>query len=188
MILRESNDRRYPVSRRFASAVIAAAIGVLCCSCRSTQPASKTPIVPAGNLGRVQLAMATMPLEAYTGHPGDGYTRPGIVPPFMEEAFEGEQPVDESPAVDQTPMPMNNMGPWRPPGIECPWPYDEYIFDGGDNDGQVRVRDDWSLLGLDPEDTVAHYDTLDGRTIVKPTHRVCIYAPPFRRPPGDGRL
>jgi uncharacterized repeat protein (TIGR01451 family) len=120
-----------------------------------------------------------MPIEAYTGHPNDGYTRPGIVPPFMEEAMEGEQPMDESPSVDQTPMPMNNMGPWRPPGIACPWPDDEYIFDGGDNDGEVKVRDDGSLLGLDPEDTVAHYDTLDGRTIVKPTHRVCIYAPRF---------
>jgi uncharacterized repeat protein (TIGR01451 family) len=41
------------------------------------------------------------------------------------------------------------------------------------------VRRDWTLRGLDLEDTVAHYDTLDGRTIVEPSNRVCIYAPRF---------
>jgi len=43
----------------------------------------------------------------------------------------------------------------------------------------VRVQSDWSLKGLDSEDTVVHYDTLDGQTHVTPTNRVCIYAPRF---------
>ena len=61
----------------------------------------------------------------------------------------------------------------------APWPGDEYICDGGDHSQRVRVRADWTVDGLDIEDTVAHFDTLAGQTIVKPTRRVCIYAPRF---------
>lgn len=56
---------------------------------------------------------------------------------------------------------------------------DEYICDGGDAGGPVRVRNDWSLQNLDPEDTVGHYDTLDNRVVVEPSNKVCIYAPRF---------
>jgi uncharacterized repeat protein (TIGR01451 family) len=38
---------------------------------------------------------------------------------------------------------------------------------------------DWTVLGLDQEDTVVHYDTLDGATEVEPSNRVCVYAPRF---------
>ena len=38
---------------------------------------------------------------------------------------------------------------------------------------------DWTVRGLDQEDTVAHYDTLDGRTEVEEANRVCLYAPRF---------
>ncbi|MEA1951176.1 MAG: hypothetical protein U9N87_07315 [Planctomycetota bacterium] len=57
---------------------------------------------------------------------------------------------------------------------------DEFLIDGGDMHPEVRVRDDWEVLGLTPEETVAHFDTLDGRTLVEPSNRVCIYAPRFR--------
>ena len=60
-----------------------------------------------------------------------------------------------------------------------PYANDEFIVDGGDFDPQVRVRKDWELQGLTPEETVAHFDTLDGRTLVEPSNRVCIYAPRF---------
>ncbi len=70
-------------------------------------------------------------------------------------------------------------GQWSPPGISGPWPHDEYIFDGGDQGVPVRIGTDWSVGGLNQEDTVAHYDTLDGRTIVEPSNRVPIYAPRF---------
>jgi uncharacterized repeat protein (TIGR01451 family) len=43
----------------------------------------------------------------------------------------------------------------------------------------VGVREDWTVEGLEQEDTVAHYDTVDGRTVVTPSSRVCIYAPRF---------
>jgi uncharacterized repeat protein (TIGR01451 family) len=70
-------------------------------------------------------------------------------------------------------------GPWAPPGIAVPWPPQEYLRDGGDRDTRVIVREDWRVDGLDLEDTVAHYDTLDGRTLVAPSNEICLYAPRF---------
>ena len=56
---------------------------------------------------------------------------------------------------------------------------DEYLCDGGDRGVPVGVREDWQLDGLDQEDTIAHYDTVDGRTVVTPSNQVCVYAPRF---------
>ena len=56
---------------------------------------------------------------------------------------------------------------------------DEYICDGGDAVGEVQVLPDWSLRGLDPEDTVGHFDTVDNKVEVEASNRVCIYAPRF---------
>lgn len=63
--------------------------------------------------------------------------------------------------------------------MQQPWPEDEYLCDGGDQETQVRVGQDWSVRGLDQEDTIAHFDTRDGRTLVQPSNCVCIYAPRF---------
>jgi uncharacterized repeat protein (TIGR01451 family) len=60
-----------------------------------------------------------------------------------------------------------------------PWREDEYLCDGGDQGVSVRVRRDWSVDGLDLEDTIVHYDTLDGQTHVEPSNVVCLYAPRF---------
>ncbi|MEM9351889.1 MAG: hypothetical protein AAGA92_02660 [Planctomycetota bacterium] len=58
-------------------------------------------------------------------------------------------------------------------------PGDEYLCDGGDAGLPVGVRADWTIDGLEQEDTIAHYDTVDGRVLVTPSNRVCIYAPRF---------
>ncbi len=58
-------------------------------------------------------------------------------------------------------------------------PSDEYLCDGGDFGLPVGVRADWTVDGLEQEDAVAHYDTLDGRVVVTPSNRVCVYAPRF---------
>lgn len=58
-------------------------------------------------------------------------------------------------------------------------PHDEYLCDGGDQGNPVGVQADWKILGLEQEDTIAHYDTVDGRTVVTPSNQVCIYAPRF---------
>ncbi len=68
---------------------------------------------------------------------------------------------------------------WRPPGITGRWPYNEYLCDGGDQGAPVQVMRDRSVWGLDQEDTVAHYDTVDGRTEVEASNPVCLYAPRF---------
>jgi uncharacterized repeat protein (TIGR01451 family) len=44
---------------------------------------------------------------------------------------------------------------------------------------RALVAPDWELYGVQLEDTVAHYDTLDGRTLVEASNRVDIYAPRF---------
>ena len=70
-------------------------------------------------------------------------------------------------------------GSWRPPGIAGPWPEDEYLRDGGDFSLPASVDQQWRIYGLEQEDTIAHFDTLDGRRLVEPACPVCIYAPRF---------
>ncbi|MEC9096901.1 MAG: DUF11 domain-containing protein [Planctomycetota bacterium] len=69
--------------------------------------------------------------------------------------------------------------PWTPPGIQGPFPDDEYVYQGGDGYQLTNVAQDFSIDNLDEEDTIAHYHTLDGDIEVKPTNRIPIYAPRF---------
>lgn len=64
-------------------------------------------------------------------------------------------------------------------GPDCIRMPDEYICDGGDREVEVSVLADWTVRGLDTEDTIAHYDTLQGDTVIETANRVCIYAPRF---------
>ncbi len=75
--------------------------------------------------------------------------------------------------------PVEQDAPWKPPGVSGAWPRDEYIHDGGDQSTSVQVRPDWTVGGLEMQDTVGHFDTLDGSTIVEPSNTVTIYAPRF---------
>ncbi len=77
------------------------------------------------------------------------------------------------------PLPYQPQGPWAPPGLSRPWPADEYIRDGGDVGVPADVSGRGELGGLEMEDTVARYDTLDGRTLVEPSNKVYLYAPRF---------
>lgn len=56
---------------------------------------------------------------------------------------------------------------------------DEFLFDGGDKNFQVTVDDEWKVNGLDIEDTVGTFDTIEGTRHVVPSNRVAIYAPRF---------
>lgn len=58
-------------------------------------------------------------------------------------------------------------------------PKDEFVCDGDDRNFEVLVDQNWNVYGLDTEDTVGHFDTLDGRRLVVPSNRVCIYSPRF---------
>lgn len=53
---------------------------------------------------------------------------------------------------------------------------DEYLCDGGDRSHPVHF-DQFNMLGLDTEDTIAQYADDTGKKHLKPTNRVCIYAP-----------
>lgn len=57
----------------------------------------------------------------------------------------------------------------------------EHIFDGGDRaaEASVGVGEDWEVHGVETEDTVAHFDTLDGRRQMVPSNRIAIYSPRF---------
>lgn len=57
-------------------------------------------------------------------------------------------------------------------------PY-EYIMDGSDSKGEAYATPDWNVHHLDQEDTIAHFDTVDGQILVEPSNRVCIYSPRF---------
>lgn len=83
------------------------------------------------------------------------------------------------PGPQALPLPLTPTGNWVPPGIAEPWPYDEYLHDGGDHPPEARVDAEWQIHGLELEDTIAHFDTLDGERLVEPANRVDIYAPRF---------
>ena len=68
---------------------------------------------------------------------------------------------------------------WVAPDLIAPPPPGEYICDGGDRERPVLVETDWTVRGLDQEDTVVHYDTVNGETHVEASNRECIYAPRF---------
>ncbi len=62
-----------------------------------------------------------------------------------------------------------------------PWP-DELLMDGGDRGLQVLIREEGErreIHGLDPEDTIGHFDTLDGRHLIDRSNQVVIYSPRF---------
>ena len=59
------------------------------------------------------------------------------------------------------------------------WKRDEYVCDGNDRDLPAVLTSDWEVKGLDIEDTIAHFDTVDGKVQVAPSNRVCIYSPRF---------
>jgi uncharacterized repeat protein (TIGR01451 family) len=121
-----------------------------------------------------------LPSSAFTGAPPtmavDTSRPPG--PPGMELP-EGDSPIFTAQKSGQSPLPHRASGPWAPPGIRQPWPEDEYLRDGGDRGWPAGVTQDWVVHGLEMEDAVAHFDTLDGRRIVIPSNEVYLYSPCF---------
>lgn len=153
---------------------------------------SATTPIPAAQLPTAQIPVAPLPVAPPTVQQPQQYSAvtpggvpfaapcPQVVPPCAAcgpmpspcGAPEGRGP--EDPCADSLPC-----GGWRPPGIVCPWPEDEYLCDGGDALPAARVRPDWNVDGLELEDTVVHYDTSRGETYIEPSNRVCLYAPRF---------
>lgn len=55
----------------------------------------------------------------------------------------------------------------------------EYLYDGGDHLPRVVIENDGKAVGLQPEDTIVHYETEKGAVCVEPACRAAIYAPRF---------
>jgi len=101
----------------------------------------------------------------------------GAVPPAMifdpqDVAEASEVHCDDNVCGTSCPSDLDPYGPLVGPS-------DEYLCDGGDYGTPAGVRADWTVDGVEQEDAISHYDTVDGRTVVTPSNRVCIYAPRF---------
>ena len=135
---------------------------LILCSCRgpATQPSGPAPQCPQ--------TYPTLPEQAYTGAPVEGMVEgmaaAPLGPPGMEQGV---------------PLPFEPAGPWSPPGIRQPWPEGEYLRDGGDEGLRAAVGQEWDVRGLEPGDTIAHYDTLAGQRVVEPSNPTYIYSPRF---------
>ncbi len=173
-----SSDERMPGWLRIA---LLAVCTLILCSCRG----------PVASQDSAQITPFPAPSPALFGAaPSPALPRPASTHPVLQTAY-SEAPEASGINVPSTPkgpagwelgvpLPHVATGPWTPPGIAKPWPPDEYLADGGDGGIQAAVRDDRQVRGLEMEDTIAHYDTLDGRTLVEPSNQVLLYSPRFR--------
>ena len=168
---------------RFLALVMTASLGF--CSCRvmpqaaplPATSATKAPVVSPGNPSGNPIILAqhtspALPWSAYAGDPPPGYHGGMPGPCHCPHCSPGSsEPFHFSSHAEEL--------RWAPDGLALPWPQDEYICDGGDQNDDVHVKENFSVVGLDQEDTVAHYDTKDGRTEIARSNKVCIYAPRF---------
>lgn len=168
---------RFPRTMRHWSWISLALACTTLCSCRGLTSATSWPVTTAAALETEPAAQPTPP------------TTPPAPTPMVTPVPLPAAPISLPPAAwsghpghpTAHPVPTSRLPgqPWAPPGISGPWPTDEYLLDGGDRAGQVNVGQDWSVHGLDEEDTVVHYDTLQGKVIVQPSNQVAVYAPRF---------
>ena len=185
----------------FARLFPLAGLALLCCSCRTLPP--RSPVAPTiarrqadATLGptKTQAVALNAAPPAVAAPPAAGAVSPAEVQPVSYSppalppgAFTGQTTPHRvtaedgfcqecNPGSECQECPTQQCGP---DGLACPWPSDEYLCDGGDRIPDAKVKKDWTVVGLDTEDTIAHYDTLDGKTEVTHSNRVCVYAPRF---------
>jgi len=165
-------------------------MSVLCCSCRSLDPLTLWPNNTNTVKNEPQQPSAKAPELAAAAYQAPADPPPQTTPPqpvkqlppatvtrgLPQSAWSG---YPSNPTAPPMLSPGNPAHPWAPPGLPRPWPADEYVLDGGDRARQVNVAQDWSVHGLDEEDTVVHFDTLDGDLVIQPSNRVAVYSPRF---------
>jgi len=153
-------------------------------------PPQMTPPQMTAPNGPIQQVAYTQPAYCPPGMQAPGAMPPGYAPPMgvMPTPYPHNHPGAMLPpgAATGPPAPFaravypaDPYGQWQPPHIGGAWPRDEYVFDGGDRRREVAVNYDWTVRGLDTEDTVAHFDTVDGDLVVEPSNRTPIYSPRF---------
>lgn len=119
--------------------------------------------VPINDAGELQLDSAPLTLLTADGETG----QPAQVFNLNQQYAER----DPSYVPQLSPPRVGNEDLWNM----------EHIFDGGDRDKQATVGlgDNWTVDGVETEDTVGHFDTLDGQRLVAPSNRIAIYSPRF---------
>lgn len=95
-----------------------------------------------------------------------------VVAPVQPAAYQQQIPIDPNCPTGACP-PLVMMPCVMPEDFA-----DEYICDGGDLNLPVHYEGLFRA-GLDTEDTVAEFQDEFGRSYVKPSTRICIYAPRF---------
>jgi len=101
-----------------------------------------------------------------SGRPGAVQVQPVVVHPSIAAPFAKiNRPVNKAHETDNSNAKRGEQ--------------DEYVVSGGDANGEFYSREDWSYENLDPEDSVAHFDTIDGRILVEPSNKLFIYSPRF---------
>jgi len=180
-----------PAPAWFRYGVIATATLMLC-SCRATMPDGPTaPSAADTAIGEQPPTATQLEAQGMDRHvlPVIYHQDPHTPPPAMQQAQYAAGVRQACPCGSHGYGPQG-WGPqgWGPQGCgpqscsnNCSivGPRDEYLCDGGDDGLTVGIRKDWRVDGLEQEDTVAHYDTVDGRVVVTPSNQVCIYAPRF---------
>lgn len=173
---------RYPLyepielPRYWRLALIAVATLILC-SCRAPLPSASA--LPGGG----GVAGSRTPNALPAPRASQRFTQPAPVRPAAHQQLASPvRPAAHFAHGPPCPAPLAAAGPPTPDlsaRAGRPWPPDEYLCDGGDQPLHAKIGPDFAVYGLDVEDAIAHYDTLDGRRVVEPTNKVCIYAPRF---------
>jgi uncharacterized repeat protein (TIGR01451 family) len=136
-------------------------------------PPGEDPLVTADGRGR---PVAIVRIGGRTSNAAAEAMRCGLAPPGhvfdAQDVAEAGLPHCDDQCCPCPGSPTDPYGPLVGPG-------DEYICDGGDFISPAGVRADWTIDGLEQEDAIGHYDTLQGELFVVPSNRVCIYAPRF---------
>lgn len=162
----------------FRYGVVAAATLILC-SCRAITPSERFSGGVSGRGAPISNASKKASPASFNV-PAQRNGRQPVLPAVYQQSNHNPPPAVRQAEYQTGVRPAScnccSGGDCTNPG---PGPRDEYLCDGGDYGFPVAVRKAWQLDGLEQEDTVAHYDTVDGRTVVAPSNRVCIYAPRF---------
>jgi len=166
---------------RSCASVAAVLMTLSFCSCRALPPPPGTITSDSpSDVAEAVVGDSSTPSSAPPANrSGEVRSRAPGVNAMIRNAIDSAGPVPIIPLGPVgAPIPQGIVTPWRPPGIAGPWPADEYLWDGGEK-YPVVVDSNLEIKGLALEDTIAHYDTIDGRTVVEPSNRVVIYSPRF---------
>ncbi len=163
--------------------VILVGLTSVLCSCRPLQKTvpetGQFAPLPSPALPQDESAAMGIVGTEHEGWPNGSVVSAQNVETIVPESDRGEVAV--MPPYAPAPLGMPPGAPssqWVPPGIAAPWPQDEFLADGGDLPPFAGSSQD-GVIGLNPEDTVAHFTTADGQTVVQPFNRAFIYSPRF---------